>query len=96
LVRVRLLGLDLASVGLYWTNLRLLWLNGANLRLVGPVVRLYRPELRLAGAAVRLYMLAGTLGLAGTNFELTRSYVRLAGPDGLDLRLVVWFAGAKS
>jgi hypothetical protein len=94
LVRARLLGLDRAGVGLHGANLRLLWLHRANLRLVGPVVRVFRPKLRLAGAVVRLY--GSGLGRAGTNFGLSRPYVRLAGSDRLDLGLVIWFARAKS
>lgn len=53
----------------------------------GPVVRLNGSDLGLARS---------DLGLAGPNFGLTRSYFRLAGTDGLYLRLVVWFARAKS
>jgi hypothetical protein len=80
-----LLRLDRAGVRLDRADLRLLWLS---LRLVGSVVRLCRPELLLGGAVVGVYR------LAGTDFGLTRSYVRLAGPDRLDLGPVVWFARA--
>jgi hypothetical protein len=84
LTRLLGLGLNRARLRLARTKLRLVGavvgLHGANLRLVGAVVGLYRPDLGLARAA----------------FSLTRSYVRLAGAGRLDLRLVVWFARAKS
>jgi hypothetical protein len=76
----RLLGLDGAC-------LRLLRLNGTNLRWGGTIVGLHGSHLGLAGS---------DLGLAGANFGLTRSYFRLAGASRLYLRPVVWFAGAKS
>ena len=82
---LRLLRLDRAGVRLDRADLRLLWLS---LRLVGSVVRLCRPELLLGGAVVGVYR------LAGTDFGLTRSYVRLAGAVWLYLRPVVWFARA--
>jgi hypothetical protein len=84
LVRALLLGLDGA-------DLRLLRLNGVNLRLVGligPVVGLFGPELGLTWAVVGVY------GLAGTDYRLTRGYIRLAGAGWLYLRPVVWFAWA--
>jgi hypothetical protein len=80
-----LLRLDRAGVRLDRADLRLLWLS---LRLVGSVVRLCRPELLLGGAVVGVYR------LAGTDFGLTRSYVRLAGAVWLYLLPVVWFAWA--
>jgi hypothetical protein len=88
LIWVWLLGLHRARLRLDGARLRLLRLNGANLGLVWPVVRLFRPELRLDGAVVGVY------GLAGTDFGLTRSYVRLTGAGWLYLRPVVWFAWA--
>jgi hypothetical protein len=84
---VAVLGL-LGLLGLDGARLRLLRLSGANLGLIWPVVRLFRPELRLAGAVVGMY------GLAGTDFGLTGSYVRLTGAGWLYLRPVVWFAWA--
>ena len=92
----RLLGLDGAC-------LRLLRLNGTSLRWGGPVIGMHGSRLWLAraGPVVRLNgsdlgLARSDLGLAGPNFGLTRSYFRLAGTDGLYLRLVVWFARAKS
>jgi hypothetical protein len=81
LVRAWLLGLNGARVRLAGTDLRLLWLTGKNLRLGGTVVG---PDLGLS------------LGLSGLDLGLTGSYVLLAGPGGLDLRLVVWFTWAIS
>jgi hypothetical protein len=83
-------------LGLHGACLRLLRLNGANLRLVGPVVGLHGSHLWLARAGPVVGLNGSDLGLAGTNFGLTRSYFRLAGPSRLYLRPVVWFARAKS
>jgi hypothetical protein len=91
LVRTLLLRLDGARLGLAGADLRLWRLNGVNLRLVGligPVVGLFGPELGLARAVV------GVHGLTGTDYGLTRGYIRLAGAGWLYLRPVVWFTWA--
>jgi hypothetical protein len=79
LIRARLLGLrSRTAIGL----------GGANLRLVGPAVRLLLLEWLLAGAVV------GVKGLARMDFGLTGSYVLLSWPRRLDLGLVDWCAWA--
>jgi hypothetical protein len=83
-----LLRLDRARLRLERTSLRLLWLNGANLGLVGSVVRVYnlgllwlnRANLGLVGAVIRLHDL-GLLWLNRTNLELVGAVIWMYGPD---------------
>jgi len=77
LVRARLLGLDRPRVRLDRPDLRLLRLNGAELRLVWPVVRLYGPDLRLVGPVVWPHGL--DLRLIGSIVRLDWPYLGLSG-----------------
>jgi hypothetical protein len=85
--RARLLGLNRARVGLDGANLRLVGpvvrLDGANLRLVGAVIGLYGPDLGLVGPVVGLY--GPDLRLVGPVVRLDGPYSRLVGADWLCL-----------